>query len=804
MNGRGQRKPLPEGLRPGEREFFAELRRLVDEAGLSTRALERKTSTVRAGTEPSAFYSKSQWARWLNGQALPPRQAVQRLAAALDADGTAGRLLALHQRAALPDQGAGGGDGGHGHGGEPHDARLPPRQVPSVTPDFTGRSRELAELDRLAGGSGGVIVIAGTAGVGKTTLANYFAQRAADRFPDGQLYVNLRGFDPGGKPLDAPAALRGFLEALGAKPEPVRDDPDAMAARYRTLLAGKRLLVIADNARDERQVRPLIPGTSGCLTVVTSRNSLTGLLAQGARAVRLVPFTAGDARQFLVRRLGAARVEREPEAVAELAERCAGLPLAMSVAAAHAEARPRLPLGDLAGELRGRGLDRLETGDEETSARAVFSWSYDDLSEEGRRVFRLLGVAPGPDLGVLAAASLAGLPAARAHQALRELVHAHLAGEHAPGRFTLHDLLRAYAAELAAAIDGRDAVDDAELRLLDHYLHTGRAAALLLAPATDFGALGPPAAGVVTEPPGTVRAATDEWFAVESPALLAACARAAERGRTAHSWQLPWTIAQYLVNQGRWADSAATLRSALAVAERAGDLHAQGHVRYHLAHALEVAGDSEAAEDQLRRSFEAFTATGDRPGQGLALYGRAASLQERGRHAQALPVAREALRLRAEHGLPAAVATSETLVGTICVRLGLHAEAVEHCNRALRISAAEGLHFYQGEALYYLGHARFGTGDYAAAASHFERSAEAFRQIGDGLDLATALFLLAEAQTAAGEAAAARRSRAEAATVIDGWPSAEAARFRAWIAREVALPPIGSPRPDPDPPAGQR
>jgi tetratricopeptide (TPR) repeat protein/transcriptional regulator with XRE-family HTH domain len=819
VNRRGQRRqPLPEGLRPGERDFFRELRRVVDAAGLTYRELERKTSSVRAGAADSSFYSKSQWARWLNGQAMPPRRAVRRLAEVVTADDlTANHLLRLWDQAAILAQrdgpvpattepaGAPPLQVPPGANKVPPDGDKPPRQVPSVTPHFTGRATELAMLDELAGqvtgGSGtGVVVITGTAGVGKTTLANYFCQRMAARFPDGQLHVNLRGFDPGGQPLDASAALRGFLGALGEKGASVPADVDAQAALYRTLVADASLLIVLDNARDVGQVRQLIPGSPGSLVVVTSRNELFGLIAQGAQILTLTPFSRDDAQRFLARRLGADRVEREPEAVAELIRLCAGLPLAMSVAAAHAVARPGFPLPALADELRSRGLDQLDTGDQETSARTVFSWSYHYLSDPGKRMFRLLGVHPGPDTSVLAAASLAGMATGPAHVALRELARAHLVQERAPGRFALHDLLRAYAAELAVAVDGTDSLREAELRLLDHYLHTGYAAALLLVPATDFGDLGPPAAGVVVDPPGTAEAAM-AWFAGESLPLLAACARAAVRGLAAHSWQLPWAVAPYLIAQGRWADSAATLRAALTVAERIGDRRGQGHVHYHLAHALDIAGDSEAAAAHLRQSLDAFTATGDRPGQALALYGLASALRVQNRHAEALPVAREALRLRAEHGTPAAAATTENLLGSICARLGLHAEAIEHCQRALRISEEAGLRLYRGDALYCLGLAHFGAGDHATAASRYEQAAEAYREIGAMPDLATTLFLLAVTRKAAGDTAAAQRSRAAAGAILDAMPSSDAERVRSWIRLEADPPPAAVRAPDPCPPA---
>ncbi|HEY1822671.1 MAG TPA: tetratricopeptide repeat protein [Trebonia sp.] len=800
MKSRSSRwQPLPEGLSPGERELFLELRRLVDAAGLTYRELERKTSTVRTDSADAVFYSKSQWARWLNGQAMPPRRAVRRLADLLtDEDLPSGQLLALWERSSVSAQpGTAGDDDGDGESDGGQDGQgagslVPPRQVPAVTPHFTGRLAELARLDEAAvraaaGGATEVVVITGTAGVGKTTLAHHFCQRAAARFPDGQLHVNLRGFDPGGQPLDASAALRGFLEGLGVKPESVRDDVSAQAALYRTLVAGRRLLIALDNAAGVDQVRPLIPGTPGCLVVVTSRNELSGLIAEGAQILSLAPFSDDDALRFLALRLGPQRVEREQEAARRLVRLCARLPLAMSVAAAHAAAHPSFPLAALADELRSRGLDQLDTGDQETSARTVFSWSYHYLSGPAKQVFRLLGVHPGPDTGVAAAASLAALPPEAARAALRELGRAHLADEHAPGRFAVHDLLRAYASELAVAVDGQDSARAAELRLLDHYLHTGHAAALLLVQATDFGDLGPAAAGTVIDPPGTVDEAM-AWFTAECRPLLAACARAAQRDLAGHSWQLPWAVAPFLISQGRWVDSAATQRAAVAAAERAGDLRGLGHAHYHLGHALALTGDSKAVEPNLRQALDAFTRIGDQPGRGLALYGLARVLREQGRQEEALPVAREALRLRAEHGPSAAVASSENALGIICARLGLYAEAVDHCQRSLRICEEAGFGLYRGEALYYLGLAHFWDGDHAAAVGRYQQAAEVFREIGDMPDLASVLTLLGAAEEAAGDAAAARRDRAAADAILDEMPPDDAEQVRAWIEREAAAP----------------
>jgi tetratricopeptide (TPR) repeat protein len=427
-------------------------------------------------------------------------------------------------------------------------------------------------------------------------------------------------------------------------------------------------------------------------------------------------------------------------------------------------------------------LDQLDTGDQETSARAVFSWSYQHLSEQAKRLFRLLGVHPGPDTGAVAAASLSAVPIARAHAALRELSRAHLAEEHRPGRFALHDLLRAYAAELAAEVDGAGSVRAAELRLLDHYLHTGHAAAMLLAPSRDCGALAPPAPGVLTEPPGTADAAM-AWFTAESRPLLAACSRAAERGLAAHGWQLPWAIAPYLISQGRWIDFAATQRTAVDAAERAGDLRGLGHAHHHLGYALDLAGDGHAAESHLRRALDAFTQAADDPGRGLALHGLAQVLQGQGRPDEALPVAVEALRLRAAIGPLAAAASSENSLGAICVQLGRYTDAIEHYEQALRLCDEAGTDGYRGEALHNLGVAHLQAGEHAEAVRCLGQAVDIFRETDEMPYLAAAFTYLARAHRAAGNPAAAQGDSATARAILDGMPPPDAERVRAWIER---------------------
>jgi DNA-binding SARP family transcriptional activator len=360
-----------------------------------------------------------------------------------------------------------------------------PAQLPSAVPAFVGRDAELAGLDALlratvqatAAGTATLVIAAlsGTAGVGKTALAVHWAHRAAAQFPDGQLYVNLRGFDPGGA-VEPSEALRGFLDALGVPAARIPESLPAQAGLYRSLLAGKRVLVVLDNAKDAGQARPLLPGSPGCLAIVTSRNQLTGLVAtDGAYALTLDLLDSADARRLLACRLGSRRVAREPDAVDEIIASCARLPLALTIAAARAAASPGFPLAVLATDLRKATgvLDPLDGGDPATDVRAVFSWSYDALTTDAARLFRLLGLHPGPDIALPAAASLAATPPERAHALLAELTRAHLLAEHAPGRYGFHDLLRAYATELARTHDSQNVLSAAAHRVLDHYLHTG-------------------------------------------------------------------------------------------------------------------------------------------------------------------------------------------------------------------------------------------------------------------------------------------------------------------------------------------
>ncbi len=499
-----------------------------------------------------------------------------------------------------------------------------PRDLPPAVPDFTGRSAELQALTGLLDRPGqqvpGAVVISaigGTAGVGKTALAVHWAHQVADRFADGQLYANLRGFDPSGNPAAPAEVVRGFLNALAVPPEHIPPTAGAQAALYRSLLAGRQILIVLDNARDEQQCRPLLPASPGSLVIITSRNQLTGLAVDGgAQLLGLDLLNQDEAVQLLTSRIGNPRVAAEPGAVGEIAQLCAHLPLALAVTAARAAARPRFLLTQLAAELRGvpGRLDALDPGDPTVSVRAVFSWSYQQLSSAAARLFRLLGLHPGPDISAPAAASLAAIGRAQATLLLRELARDCLITEHAPGRYAFHDLLRAYAAGQAQEFDPRPDREAAIGRVLDYYLHTADRGANLLNPAKEPLTLAAPAAGVAPERPADQRQAV-AWFEAEHQVLLAAIALAAESGEDRRAWQLSWAMMEYFYWRGYLHERIAIMSGALAAATRIDDTLGQAISLRCLGGAFTSTGSYDQARAHLDRCLPLFQRLGDRHGE---------------------------------------------------------------------------------------------------------------------------------------------------------------------------------------------
>lgn len=579
------------------------------------------------------------------------------------------------------------------------------RQLPAPVRHFVGRDAALDELDRLAAAAGRdavmISVIRGTGGIGKTALAVRWAHRAAARFLDGQLFVNLCGFDPTREPMTPAEAIRGFLDAFAIPAERIPVGLDAQASLYRSLLSGRRMVIVLDNACNVDQVRPLLPGSSGCLVIVTSRNELTGLVAvEGAHPLTLELLTVQEARQLLASHLGRARLEAEPDAAHELVVRCAQLPLALAIIAARAAARPTFPLATFSAELADarRRLDAVDGGDEFTQIRSVFSWSYRGLSTPAALLFRLLGLHHGPDVTAPAAASLAGVSLSRVRQLLSELARAHLVTEHATGRYTLHDLLSAYATEQAQAHDDEAKRRAAVRRLLTYYLHAAAAADALVAPHRRRPPLPDHA------PPGDLptfldRAEALAWFETERGNLVAAVRQAWECQEYDIGWRLPsllWTLFNL---QKHWDDWIRTHRIGLTCAQGLGDREAE----FTMLSGLGVAHRERRQFDEARHchelALERSRQIGDRYGEAQALNGLGAVCGDQGRTREGRRYLMQALEIRREIG----------------DRWG---EAITICN---------------------LGEQDFDDGQLESARTHFKAALQIRRQIGDGWGEARAL-----------------------------------------------------------------
>jgi hypothetical protein len=443
-----------------------------------------------------------------------------------------------------------------------------PKRIPSQLPHdirgFIGRRTQFGRLRGIVAVGDAepdqhapvILVIDGPAGVGKTALAIDWAHRVIGQFPDGQLFTDLRGFDARG-PLPPGEVLGQFLRALGVDSRDVPAEVEEQAALYRSVLAGKRVLVVLDNAFSSDQARPLLPGHPGCLVVVTSRNRLTGLVARdGARQLTLDVLGHLDACALLAQIIGTDRVTAEPQAAADLARTCGYLPLALCIAAEQAAAHHHLTLADLAVSLNDEQarLDILDRAESSTAIRAAFSWSYRALPPDAARVFRLLGLHATPDVSAHAAAALAGVPAEQIRRDLATLVRGHLLEETDRGRYRLHDLLHLYAAERAREDEDQPECEAATRRVLDWYLHTADKANQLLLPQRLRVPLDPPAAGC-TPLVFTGYDAALHWCDAECANLVAATRQAAKLRLHDPAWKLPIALLDYFYLRKCWNDN---------------------------------------------------------------------------------------------------------------------------------------------------------------------------------------------------------------------------------------------------------
>jgi len=653
-----------------------------------------------------------------------------------------------------------------------------PRQLPAAISCFAGRDVELQRLTALLDGNSNpadtmvISAIDGMPGIGKTALAVYWARQVASRYPDGQLYMNLRGFDPRGVPVSAAQAVRGFLDALGIPAEQIPQSLDAQASLYRSRLAGRRMLVLLDNASDVEQVRPLLPGSPGCLVLITSRNQLTGLIAEGAHPLPLDLPTGAEAHQLLERRLGAHRLAAEPASARQMIELCGRLPLALSIVAARAVTHQNFSLTDLTAELRSSAepLDAIEGGDPAANARAVFSWSYQQLSTAAASMFRSLGAHPGPNIAVAAAASTAGIPITEARSALAELARSNLITEHVAGRFAIHDLLRAYAMERSAEHEHDDDRRAAVHRVLDYYLHTAMAASQRFNPGRLPLQLADPQPGVVP-----VNVADKEqalaWFDAEVRALLALTSYADTNGFDTHAWQIPWALAPYFNRRGRSRDYIATQQIALAAGRRLDDTSAIAHAHYLLAHAQANTYDYEAADPNVRQALDMFRELGDRANEAVALNGLSAMLEKQERYPEALDIALEALRITRAIGHWWTQAYLENGVGWLYAHMNQFDQALTHCQRSLSLHRESGNRGGTADTLDSLGYIYQHLGDLAQAKSRYEQAIDIYREMGAPFGEGNSLAGLGEATLAAGQLHTAHHIWQQAVTILRDIPS---------------------------------
>ncbi|PWI07342.1 SARP family transcriptional regulator [Streptomyces sp. NWU339] len=649
-----------------------------------------------------------------------------------------------------------------------------PRQLPGRPRWFTGRERQLAELTKALGSTrepGGTVVISaigGSGGMGKTWLVLQWAHHNLERFPDGQLYVDLRGFDPSGKPVALAAAVRGFLDALGVDSGSVPVEVQAQLGLYRSLLEGKRMLVVLDNAVDAEQAAALLPGSATCTVLVTSRRRLAGLTsAHGARMLTLDVLTDTEARELMCRHLGEDRVAAEPEAVAALLEHCAGLPLAISVVAARAAAHPDFPLAVLAEELRDESarLDALDAGDLTASVRAAFTVSYRALTAGAAEVFRLVGLAPGPEIGQAAIASLVACPATVLRAALRELENAHLVRQPEPGRYRLHDLVRLYAVEQAKT-EMADGGAEALLRVVDFYLHTAYTAAQRLDPHRDEIRL------VAARPGVTPLTLADHdaalaWFTVEHPALLSTIDLAVRTRHDAHAWQLAWALETFFDYRGHWHDWTASQHIALDAAQRLDNVSWKAAAHRSLGNVYTQIGRLDKGHTHFRHALDLYDNLGDRDSQAHTHRGLGWVCNQQGRQRDALDHATQALTLYRQTGHQAGQAKALNNVGWLNIALGDHRAALDYCAQAVALNQAIGDRHGEAGAWDSLGYAHHHLTEYTDALDCYQRALELDRSFGDRYGETEILHHLGDTHLAVADPQAARRAWRHALEIAD-------------------------------------
>lgn len=657
--------------------------------------------------------------------------------------------------------------GVHFHTVQAAEPRRGPRQLPAASPAFTGRRGEFARLlalveeARTRNSPGTVLISAidGMAGIGKTALAVHAGHRLAEHYPDGQLFVELRGNAQGMPPREPAEALAAILHAYGTAPAQIPPELEGRAAAYRDLLAETRTLIVLDDAAAEAQVRPLIPGAEGCLVIITSRRRLKAL--DDARMLSLDVLPPSDSSSLFCDVADLARAEQDERLLAEIAALCGHLPLALRIAAALIRNRRGWDLRRLASRLREDGRHDLSGfADTDRSLAAVFDLSYGNLEDAPRRLYRRLGLIPGPDTDVYAAAALLDADLAGAEQLLDNLVDHNLLTESTERRFRTHDLVRLHARTIA----GRDPADErraATDRLLDHYQRTAQRAGAFLAWSNRPEPIAPAGAEAPPIPDRTVALA---WFRDERANLEAALSMPVD-DKPHQVFSLAWGLACLLRVDGPWPDALAAYAAALAAAQKAGDRLGQADSLGGAAGVRRLTGDYSGATHDVHAALTQYRDLDDLRGQAKALTDLGAVQRLTGRYREATRDLQEALKLQVALGDPSGQAQTLTWLGDVRRASGDYRGAAHDQQEALKLYQALGDDGGRASALAELGMVRRATGDFAGAERDLQEALELYTHTGNRYGRASSLTRLADVWQAIGDLERAARDLQEAVEI---------------------------------------